>query len=49
MTNLLEAGALHLVLQKHVVLWRKPHAGPGGQVGIQQGLQSLGPCVLPQE
>lgn len=26
----LEPWALHLVLQKHVVLWRKPQTGPGG-------------------
>ena len=29
----LEARALHLVLQKHVVLWGEPHTGPGGKVG----------------
>lgn len=29
----LEAWPLHLVLQKHVVLWREPHTGPGGKAG----------------
>lgn len=33
----LEAGALHLVLQKHVVLWREPHTGPGGKAGAERG------------
>ena len=28
-----EARALHLVLQKHVVLWREPHTGPGEKAG----------------
>lgn len=30
MPNPVEPWALHLVLQKHVVLWRKTQTGPGG-------------------